>query len=340
LATHSIIEDCRIKSGNDATGRPMPSKLDQLKTMTTVVADTGDIESIKAYKPQDCTTNPSLILKAAGMEAYKELVEEAILWAADRNIPTSRVAQRLCVNFGAELLRLVPGRVSTEVDADLSFDVGGTVAQARSIIEDYREYGVGRERVLIKVAATWEGIQAASRLEKEDIACNLTLVFSLAQAAAAADAGVTLISPFVGRILDWHVKNEGKTYTGETDPGVLSVRQIYAYYKSVGAKTIVMGASFRNQGEIEALAGCDSLTIAPALLDALAKDNGALRRQLDPESAGAHAPAPMSLDEKSFRFILNEDAMATEKLAEGIRIFSRDMQALRELVSERIRRAA
>ncbi len=318
----------------------MPSKLDQLKKITTVVADSSDIAAIKAYAPKDCTTNPSLILKAASMEAYKELVEEAILWAADRNIPTSRIAQRLCVNFGAELTKLVPGRVSTEVNADLSFDVEGTLAQARSIIEDYAERGISRERVLIKIAATWEGINAAALLEKEDIACNLTLVFSLAQAAACAEAGVTLLSPFVGRILDWHVKNEGKTFTPDTDPGVLSVKEIYAYCKGVGAKTIVMGASFRYQGEIEALAGCDSLTIAPAFLDALAKDKGPLPRRLDPASAKANAPAPMSLDEKTFRFLLNEDAMATEKLAEGIRIFARDMKALRELVSERMRMAA
>jgi transaldolase len=312
----------------------MPSKLDQLKKITTVVADSSDIASIKAYRPTDCTTNPSLILKAASMEAYKELVEEAILWGEDRNIATSRVAQRLCVNFGAELTKLVPGRVSTEVDADLSFDVEGTLAQARSIIEDYAERGVSRERVLVKIAATWEGIKAASLLEKEDIGCNLTLVFSLAQAAASAEAGVTLISPFVGRILDWYVKNEGKTYTAETDPGVASLKEIYAYCKAY-SKTIVMGASFRNKAQIEAVAGCDSLTIAPALLEELAKDQGSLPRRLDPESAKASAPAQMFLDEKSFRFVLNEDAMATEKLAEGIRIFSRDMQALRELVSQR-----
>ena len=318
----------------------MPSKLDQLKSMTIVVADSSDIASIKAYAPKDCTTNPSLILKAAGMDAYKELVEEAVLWGIDRNIPTSRVASRLCVNFGAELLKLVPGRVSTEVDADLSFDVEGTLAQARTIIEDYREHGVGKHRVLVKIAATWEGIKAAALLEKEDIACNLTLVFSLAQAAACAAAGVTLISPFVGRILDWYVKNEGKTYTADTDPGVASLKDIYAYCKAYGAKTVVMGASFRNKAQIEAVAGCDSLTIAPALLDELAKDNGALPRRLDPEFAKASAPAQMFLDEKTFRFMLNEDAMATEKLAEGIRIFSRDMQALRELVSERMRMAA
>jgi transaldolase len=318
----------------------MTSKLDQLKSMTVVTADSSDIESIKAYKPKDCTTNPSLILKAAGMDAYKELVEEAVLWGIDRNIPTSRIAARLCVNFGAELTKLVPGRVSTEVDADLSFDVEGTVAQARTIIEDYAERGVSLERVLVKIAATWEGIKAAALLEKEGIACNLTLVYSLAQAAVCAESGVTLISPFVGRILDWYVKTEGKTFTPETDPGVLSLKEIYAYCKAYSAKTIVMGASFRNKAQIEAVAGCDSLTIAPALLEELAKDSGPLPHQLDPETAAAQAPAQMFLDEKSFRFILNEDAMATEKLAEGIRIFSRDMQALRELVSQRLQMAA
>ncbi len=318
----------------------MKSKLDQLKSMTVVTADTGDIESIKAFAPTNCTTNPSLILKAASMDAYKELVEEAILWGVDRNIPTSRIATRLSVNFGAELTKLVPGRVSTEVDAELSFDVDGTVEQARTIIADYHERGISRERVLVKIAATWEGIKAASLLEKEDIACNLTLVFALAQAAACAEAGVTLISPFVGRILDWYVKNEGKTFTPETDPGVLSLKQIYAYCKAHGAKTIVMGASFRSKGQIEALAGCDSLTIAPSLLDELAKDSGPLPRRLDLASAAAHAPAQMFLDEKSFRLMLNEDPMATEKLAEGIRIFSRDMQALRELVSQRLQMAA
>lgn len=318
----------------------MPSKLDQLKSMTTVTADSGDLESIKAFAPTNCTTNPSLILKAAGMDAYKELVEEAILWGISHNAATSRIASRLCVNFGAELTKLVPGRISTEVDADLSFDVEGTIEQARAIIADYADRGVGRERVLVKIAATWEGIKAASLLEQEGIACNLTLIFSLAQAAASAEAGVTLISPFVGRILDWHVKNEGKTFTPETDPGVLSLKEIFAYCKAHGAKTIVMGASFRSKAQIEAVAGCDSLTISPTLLGELAGDSGSLPRQLDPEIAAAHAPAQMFLDEKSFRFMLNEDPMATEKLAEGIRIFSRDMRALRELVSERLHATA
>ncbi|QXX75522.1 transaldolase [Methylovirgula sp. HY1] len=318
----------------------MNSKLDQLKSMTVVTADTGDMEAIRAYAPVDSTTNPSLILKAAQMEAYGALVEEAILWGIHHHATASRIAMRLAVNFGAELTKIVPGRVSTEVDADLSFDVEGTVAQARSIIEDYVERGVRRDRVLVKIAATWEGIQAASILQKDGIDCNLTLIFSLTQAAACADAGVFLVSPFVGRISDWYAKHEGKTYTVETDPGLASLKQIYAYYKAYDIKTVIMGASFRNQGQIEALAGCDSLTIAPPLLDGLAKDMGALPRKLDPHSAAKDAPARMYLDEKSFRFMLNEDAMATEKLAEGIRIFSRDMQALRELVSKRLQMAA
>jgi transaldolase len=318
----------------------MPSKLDQLKSMTLVTADTGDIEAIRAYAPVDCTTNPSLILKAAQMEAYGALVEEAIIWGMTHKATASRIARRLAVNFGAELTKIVPGRVSTEVDADLSFDTEGTIAQAREIIEDYVARGVMRDRVLIKIAATWEGIQAASVLQKDGIACNLTLIFSLAQAAACADAGVYLVSPFVGRIYDWYVKNEGKTYTPETDPGVASVRNIYAYYKAYDIKTVVMGASFRNLGQIEALAGCDSLTIAPNFLDALGADTGPLTRRLVPQEAAKSAPARMYLDEKSFRFMLNEDAMATEKLADGIRIFSRDMQSLRELVSKRLAMAA
>ncbi len=318
----------------------MNSKLDQLKTMTVVTADTGDIEAIRASAPVDCTTNPSLILKAAQMEAYGALVEETILWGLNHNATASRIAMRLAVNFGAELSKIVPGRVSTEVDADLSFDVEGTVAQARSIIEDYVERGVHRDRVLVKIAATWEGIKAASILQKDGIDCNLTLIFSLTQAAACADARAYLISPFVGRILDWYVKNEGKSFTVETDPGLAALKQIYAYYKAYDIKTVIMGASFRNQAQVEALAGCDSLTIAPPLLDALAKDMGPLPRKLEPASAAKDAPARMYLDEKSFRFMLNEDAMATEKLAEGIRIFSRDMQALRELVSKRLQMAA
>jgi transaldolase len=318
----------------------MPSKLDQLKTMTVVVADTGDMEAIRRFEPVDATTNPTLILKAAHMPNYADLLEEAVLWGLSHNHLTSEVTERLTLRFGLELAKIVPGRVSTEVDADLSFDIEGTVAKARAIIEEYEKLGLGRERILIKIAATWEGIRAAEILQGEGIDCNMTLVFSLTQAAACADAGAFLISPFVGRILDWYSKAEGKTYTPETDPGVLSVREIYSYFKAHDIKTVIMGASFRSKGEIEALAGCDRLTISPQFLDELSKDTGNLPRRLDPKTAAAHAPARLSLDEKTFRFMLNEDAMATEKLSEGIRVFSRDLLALRELVSNRLREAA
>lgn len=313
----------------------MPSKLEALRAMTTVVADTGDMEAIGAFKPTDCTTNPTLILKAAQMPAYAHLVDEAIVWGKAHHASPAAVCDRLAVNFGAELTRIVPGRVSTEVDADLSFDIDGTVARARGVIADYAARGVRRERVLIKIAATWEGIQAARVLQKENIDCNVTLLFSLPQAAACADAGVFLISPFVGRILDWHVKATGQSYTPETDPGVLSVRQIYRYYKAHGVSTVVMGASFRNIGEIEALAGCDRLTISPQLLQQLSDDGGALARRLDPAETG-DAPAKLDLDEKSFRFLLNEDAMASEKLAEGIRLFTRDLRDLRAMARQRL----
>ncbi len=318
----------------------MTSKLDQLKTMTTVVADTGDMEAIRAFAPVDATTNPTLILKAAQLEAYAPLVAEAILWGRSRDRLTSEIADRLTINFGAELTRIVPGRVSTEVDADLSFDVDGTVVKALQIIEEYDQRGIGPERILIKIAATWEGIRAAKILQREGIDCNMTLIFSLTQAAACADAGAFLISPFVGGILDWHVKATGKAFTAETDPGVASVRQIYNYYKANGIKTVVMGASFRNAAEIEALAGCDRLTISPQLLDELANDFGNLPRRLDPDAAARSAAPRMDLDEKTFRLMLNEDAMATEKLAEGIRSFSKDLRALRELVSQRLLAAA
>lgn len=314
----------------------MASKLDQLRTMTTVVADTGDFEAVKRFRPVDCTTNPTLVLKAAQSPAGAELIEEACVWGRSHRAPTSRVADRLTVSFGAELARLVPGRVSTEVDADLSFDTEATVAKARAFIADYASRGIGRDRVLIKIAATWEGIQAARVLQSEGIDCNVTLVFSLAQAAACAEAGVFLISPFVGRIYDWYVKAEGKTYTAETDPGVRSVKAIYDYYKAHGIKTVVMGASFRTLGEIEALAGCDRLTIAPQWLEQLGATEGELPRQLDPARPSGEVPARMDLDEKTFRFLLNEDAMATEKLAEGIRLFARDLGTLREFVSARL----
>lgn len=320
----------------------MPSKLDQLRAMTVVVADTGDIEAVRRLKPQDCTTNPTLLLKAVETPAYGHLLDEAIEWgrkqAGSAEAVTAAVCDRLAVSFGAELTKIVPGRVSTEVDADLSFDTEGSVAKARALIAAYEARGVSRDRILIKVASTWEGIRAAEVLQREGIDCNLTLLFSLVQAAACADAGVFLISPFVGRILDWHVKAGGGPYTAETDPGVQSVRAIYAYYKAHGIGTVVMGASFRNTGEIEALAGCDRLTIGPALMDQLAADEGPLPRRLDPANAG-EAPAKMTLDEKSFRFLLNEDAMATEKLSEGIRLFVKDLRALRGLVAKRLEQA-
>ncbi|MFZ4531631.1 MAG: transaldolase [Alsobacter sp.] len=318
----------------------MPSKLDQLKSMTVVVADTGDIEAIRAFRPTDCTTNPTLILKAAQMPAYAAIVDEAVTWGrgtgGSREAVVAAVADRLAVSFGAELTRIVPGRVSTEVDADLSFDTQATVAKARAVIAAYAARGIGRERILVKIASTWEGIRAAAILQAEGIDCNLTLLFSLAQAAAAAEAGAFLISPFVGRILDWHVKAEGRSFGPEEDPGVLSVRRIYAYYKRHGHGTVVMGASFRNTGEIEALAGCDRLTIAPALLEALQADDGSLVLRLDPVAAAAEAPTRLATGEPAFRFALNEDAMATEKLAEGIRLFARDLRALHAMVAERL----
>lgn len=319
------------------------SKLDQLRKMTTVVADTGDIEAVRRLKPVDCTTNPTLLLKAVETPAYAPLVDEAIAWgkkaAGSGEARIHAVCDRLAVTFGAELTKIVPGRVSTEVDADLSFDTQASIAKARAIIAAYKERGVERDRILIKVASTWEGIQAAKVLQGEGIDCNLTLLFSLHQAVACADAKAFLISPFVGRILDWHVKAGGGPYTAETDPGVVSVKSIYAYYKAFGIKTVVMGASFRNTGEIEALAGCDRLTIGPGLLDELAAATGDLPRKLSPASSPQAASGfskPIELDEKAFRFALNQDAMATEKLAEGIRGFVKDLTSLRKLVSLRL----
>jgi transaldolase len=317
----------------------MPSKLEALRAMSTVVADSGDMEHIREFKPTDSTTNPTLILKATQLPAYAHLVDEAVQWGRRRAAPPTAVTDRLAVNFGAELTKIVPGRVSTEVDADLSFDTEGSIAKARSLIADYESRGVSRERILIKLAATWESVQAATVLQKEGIDCNMTLIFSLAQAIACANAGAFLISPFVGRILDWHVKSGGGPYTSETDPGVLSVRKIYAYYKTYGMKTVVMGASFRNTGEIEALAGCDRLTISPQLLDQLAHDQGALERKLSPSSV-KDAPPKISMDEKTFRWMLNDDAMATEKLSEGIRTFAHDLGSLRKVVDTRLAAAA
>ena len=317
----------------------MPSKLEQLRAMSTVVSDTGDMDAIRAFHPTDATTNPSLILKASQMPHYARLVEEAIVWGRRQGAMVGDVADRIAVNFGAELTKIVPGRVSTEVDADLSFDVDGAVAKAKKFIGLYEERGVGRDRILIKLASTWEGMEAARRLQGEGVDCNMTLIFSLAQAIAAADAKAFLISPFVGRILDWHVKAGGGPYDSENDPGVQSVRTIYAYFKSYGIKTVVMGASFRNTGEIEALAGCDRLTISPHLLEELSKDEGELPRRLRPDRPEL-APPRVTMDEKRFRWMLNEDQMATEKLSDGIRLFARDLMALRTMVEQRLQAAA
>jgi transaldolase len=334
-AAVATLPEASLKAEN-----PMASKLDQLRTMSTVVADTGDMEAIRAFKPTDSTTNPSLILKAAQLPAYAHLVDEAIAWGRKGGAPASAVTDRLAVNFGAELTRIVPGRVSTEVDADLSFDVPALIAKGRALIADYESRGIGRHRILIKLASTWEGLQAAQVLQGEGIDCNMTLLFSIAQAIAAGQVGAFLISPFVGRILDWHVKNSGQTYTPETDPGVISVRRIYAYYKTHGVKTVVMGASFRSVGEIEAIAGCDRLTIAPNLLQAMSKSEEPMARKLSPGGPFDSTPPKIDVDEKTFRWMMNEDPMATEKLAEGIRVFARDLGSLRELVSGRLAAAA
>lgn len=324
---------------HEVTAAAQLSKLDQLRQMTVVVADTGDLEAVRRLRPQDCTTNPTLLLKAAETPASAELVNETLAWGRQqggtRDAVIAAVCDRLAVAFGSELVKIVPGRVSTEVDADLSFDREATIAKARALVADYEARGVGRERILVKIASTWEGIRAAEVLERESIDCNMTLLFSLSQAAACADADAYLISPFVGRIFDWHVKAGGGPYTPDTDPGVESVRCIYAYYKARGIGTVVMGASFRNAGQIEALAGCDRLTISPSLLDELALDHGPLIRRLDP-TAGDEAPARIRLDEKAFRFQLNQDAMATEKLAEGIRLFVKDLEALRSMIAARL----
>jgi transaldolase len=310
------------------------SQLDQLKKFTKVVADTGDFVSMKEYAPQDATTNPSLILKAAAMPDYAHLVDKAIK-DAGAGASVEQIIDRLLVVFGLEILKIVPGRVSSEVDARLSFDRDGTVAKAREIIALYEKAGIGRERILIKIASTWEGIKAAEQLQKEKINCNLTLLFSFPQAVACAEAGIKLISPFVGRILDWYKKSTGKDYVGAEDPGVKSVTQIYNYYKKFGYTTEVMGASFRNKGEILELAGCDLLTISPALLGELKASNEPVVRKLDPSKAASLDLKKVSFDEKSFRFALNEDGMATEKTAEGIRLFSADIIKLEQLIASK-----
>jgi len=307
------------------------NSLDQLKQFTVVVADTGDFNSMRAYAPRDATTNPSLILKAVQQDAYKPLFSETV--AAHRGQSVEFVVDRVLIRFGLEILKIVPGRVSTEVDARLSFDTKATIAKARELIALYEAAGIDRKRVLIKIASTWEGIQAATVLEKEGIHCNLTLLFSPIQAAACAEGGITLISPFVGRILDWYKKRDGKEFTAEEDPGVQSVRYIYSYYKHFGYKTEVMGASFRNIGEILALAGCDLLTISPDLLNQLQGMNDTVVRKLIPAEKAAIAPVRLDTTEPAFRYALNNDAMATEKLAEGIRAFAVDAGKLEALIS-------
>lgn len=307
----------------------MTSKLDQLKSMSDVVADTGDIDAIARYQPLDATTNPSLLFKAAQMPQYAPLLQQSMDKA---NGDIAQACDHLAVAIGAEIVKLVPGRVSTEVDARLSFDTQATISKAKHLIDLYQERGIDRSRILIKIASTWEGIRAAEVLEKEGIQCNLTLLFNFAQAVACAEAGVTLISPFVGRILDWYKANtEAQDYTSETDPGVLSVSKIYNYYKQHNYNTIVMGASFRNIGEIEGLAGCDRLTISPQLLEELAQDEGDLKQRLSENDLGTSIPK-QTFTEAEFRFAMNEDPMATEKLSEGIRNFVNDQVNLENLL--------
>lgn len=310
------------------------NKLEQLKQYTVVVADTGDFNAIEQFKPQDCTTNPSLILKASKMMQYNHIVQKALDEAkATRKVGDDLIEEaldHLAVNFGCELAAIVPGRVSTEVDARFSFDIEATIEKARKLIDCYQQKSIGCERILIKIAATWEGIEAAKILEKEGINCNLTLIFNKAQAIACAEAGVYLISPFVGRILDWYKKQEGRDFAAAEDPGVLSVADIYNYYKKFNHHTIVMGASFRNVGEIEQLAGVDRLTISPDLLSQLQNDTSKLDAKLSEAAAKASDQQRVDMDEKTFRWMMNMDAMATEKLAEGIRSFDKDTNILRE----------
>ena len=317
----------------------MSSQLDRLKEFTTVVADTGDFASMQEYQPQDATTNPSLILQAASKAEYQSIVQSAIDEFKGSELGGNELIEaimdRVLILFGLEILKIVPGRVSTEVDARLSFDTEGTISKAKQLIAAYEAEGISKDRILIKIASTWEGIKAAEELEKEGIHCNLTLLFAFAQAVACAEAGVQLISPFVGRIYDWYKKETGEEYSGNNDPGVLSVSKIFNYYKKHGYQTEVMGASFRNVGQITSLAGCDLLTISPGLLQELQDSTEPLQEKLN-----ADAPIcdleKISLDEKAFRFAFNEDAMATEKTAQGIRAFSADIEKLEKLIASMI----
>ena len=311
------------------------SVLDQIKDHTVVVADTGDFDSIRQYEPQDATTNPSLILKAANQPEYAELVKDVVNRAKQEDVTlVDEVMDRLLVRFGVSILEIVPGRVSTEVDARLSFDIEGSLAKARSLIARYEELGFSRDRVLIKLATTWEGVEVSRELEKEGIRCNMTLLFSIVQAVACAEAGSQLISPFVGRILDWYKQSTGENFEGPEDPGVKSVTEIFNYYKKFGYKTEVMGASFRNVGEIKELVGCDLLTISPSLLQEMKEDFSGIDLKLSEDAAMACNLAKTEIDESSFRFQMNEDEMATTKLAEGIRKFSADVRSLEQMLAE------
>lgn len=317
------------------------SQLDQLKKFTVVVADSGDFSSIKQYQPRDSTTNPSLILSAVSKPEYGHLLDKAIADRKNSGLSGDKqiddIMDNVLVNFGIEILKIVPGRVSTETDARLSFDTPGTIAKAKQLIALYEKNDISRERILIKIASTWEGIRAAESLAREGIHCNMTLLFSFPQAVACAEAGVQLISPFVGRILDWYKAAEKRDYSPTEDPGVKSVTEIYQYYKKFGYKTEIMGASFRNKGEITELAGCDLLTISPTLLGELSESKDPLPRKLDPNVAKSADLKRVSFDEKTFRFQLNEDAMATEKTAEGIRKFAADIVKLEKLIASKIR---
>jgi transaldolase len=322
---------------SDSSRRPMPSQLEQLRGLSAVVADTGDIDAIARFRPLDATTNPSLLLKAASLPTYAPLIDAAIAQATGHDA-AARVADasdRLAVAIGAEILKLIPGRVSTECDARHSFDTAATLAQARKLVGLYEAAGIGRERLLIKIASTWEGIRAAEQLERDGIHCNLTLLFSFAQAVACAESGVFLISPFVGRILDWHLaQGTPAPATPQDDPGVASVTRIWNHYKQHGYSTVVMGASFRNTGQVLALAGCDRLTISPELLGALEAGNADVPRALNDDDVRRATPA--RLDEAAFRWQHNEDAMATEKLADGIRRFAADQVKLEQLLAQRM----
>eukprot|EP00397_Hematodinium_sp_SG-2012_P013462 GEMP01013669.1.p1 GENE.GEMP01013669.1~~GEMP01013669.1.p1 ORF type:complete len:359 (-),score=84.93 GEMP01013669.1:1989-3005(-) len=314
------------------------SQLAKLKKITTIVADTGDFDKIKLYQPQDATTNPTLLLQAVQMPEYEQCLTEAIGYARAKNLEgedlVNEICDKLAVTFGCAILKIVPGYVSTEVNANLSFSTEQSLAKAHKLIKMYEEAGVSKERILIKLGSTWESIRACEQLEKEGIRCNMTLLFSFAQAVACAEANATLVSPFVGRILDWYKKNtDKKEYSAEEDPGVKSVRAIYSYYKKFDYKTVVMGASFRNKGEIIALAGCDKLTISPKLLEELQSDSADVTRVLDPAAAKADASIKrIKIDEATFRWMMNEDAMATDKLSEGIRNFAADLEKLKALV--------